>query len=103
VAPLVATLQKRAEDAGVRGMSAEALGYIGDRRAVRALVEALGDPAAEVRRWAAFACGELGDARALPALRRLAAQSATQSARRSLMTEAAAAIRRIKARGIERS
>ncbi|NIA11603.1 MAG: PilT/PilU family type 4a pilus ATPase, partial [Nitrospiraceae bacterium] len=53
----------------LRLTAADALGHIGDPRAVQALTEALEDP--EIR-WAAVeALGRIGDPRALPALARL--------------------------------
>ena len=46
----------------------EALGEIGDERAVIPLINALHDPDNEVRWEAALALGEIGDARAVPSL-----------------------------------
>jgi len=102
VPALIATLRSPTEDPRVRGMAAESLGTLGDPRGLRPLVAALDDSSREVRYWAAFALGELGDPRALPGLRRLGARSATLPARASPMTEARAAIRRIKAKARSR-
>jgi HEAT repeat protein len=68
VGPLVDTLQD--PHAALRGRSAaaEALGRIGDARAVEPLLPLLEDPATSVRRAAAEALGRLGDLRAVDAL-----------------------------------
>jgi HEAT repeat protein len=66
---LMTFLQSTREEPRVRGEAAEALGSIGDRRAVIPLISALADPAPEVRFWAAFALGRIGDERAVPHLR----------------------------------
>ncbi|MDG3007269.1 HEAT repeat domain-containing protein [Paludisphaera mucosa] len=47
-------------DEGVRVSSASALGYLGERRAVPALLGALNDPSAEVRRFARHSLKLLG-------------------------------------------
>jgi len=52
----------------VREYAAEALGTIGDPRAVPALIETLGDSDYNVRRQSANALGKIGDARAREAL-----------------------------------
>jgi HEAT repeat protein len=57
------------EDENVRKAAAEALGELGDRRAVPALIQALKDEDGSVRGAAAWALGKLGDRRAVPALR----------------------------------
>jgi HEAT repeat protein len=77
LAPLLQVLRDSQEDAQVRGHAAEALAYIGQRRAVPALIAALDDPSPEVRLWSAFALGELGDRRAVAPLERLAATDGT--------------------------
>jgi HEAT repeat protein len=80
--PMVAALQETAEAVPVRTQAAEALGellWAADhrnkrvRRAARALIHALRDPAPEVRFWSAFALGTMRTRAALPELRRLAA------------------------------
>ena len=53
---------------GLRLHSAEALGYIGDARAVKPLIKALEDENEYVRAHAAWALGEIGDARAVGSL-----------------------------------
>ena len=60
-------------DANPRNLSARcgaarALGALGDKRAVKALVRALGEPAPRVRAAAARALGEIGDASGIDAL-----------------------------------
>jgi hypothetical protein len=52
----------------VRAAAAEALGKLGDRRAVEALIAATRDTMAEASQQAIHALGLLGDARAIPAL-----------------------------------
>ena len=59
--------------AQLRSHAAEALAYLGTRRAVPALIAALDDPSPAVRLWSAFALGELSDRRAVSPLERLAA------------------------------
>jgi HEAT repeat protein len=59
---------ERAPDAGVRRAAAEALGEIGDPRAVDALLGALNDPDALLRCEAVVALGRIRDARAVPRL-----------------------------------
>jgi HEAT repeat protein/beta-lactamase regulating signal transducer with metallopeptidase domain len=67
VAALIPTL--RDADADVRQTAAQALGELGDPRAVEALMRALRtDPVAGVRQMAAWALGEIEDTRAVPAL-----------------------------------
>ena len=66
VAPLLAAL--RDEDRFVRSSAAEALGEIGDVRAVEPLVAALKDKESLVRASAAKALGEIGDVRAVEPL-----------------------------------
>jgi HEAT repeat protein len=73
VVPLVHVLRNTQEAPELRGQAAEALAYIGNRRAVPALLVALEDPSPEVRLWSAFALGELRDQRAVSPLERLAA------------------------------
>ena len=62
---LIAAL--RDADTGVRSQAAAALGRLGSRRSVPALIEAMKD-APEVRRSAAKALGQIGDRAALPVL-----------------------------------
>jgi HEAT repeat protein len=63
--PVLAALSRKNRD--VRA-AASALGAMKDRRAVEALLDALGDDAPLVRGAAAEALGKIGDARAAPAL-----------------------------------
>jgi HEAT repeat protein len=75
--PLAQVLRSYQESAQLRGHAAEALAYLGNRRAVPALIITLDDPSPEVRLWCAFALGELGDRRAMAPLERLAATDVT--------------------------
>ena len=56
------------KDKEVRRGAAEALGKLGDTRAVEPLIEALGDGSEYVRNSAAGALGKLGDTRAVEPL-----------------------------------
>lgn len=99
--PLIGRLNDEGEDARVRGLAAEALASVAhkdeDDHAFRALLEALGEPAPEVRFWAAFALGAVGDARALPALEQIATRDhSTVFGHRSVGQEAAEAIEGIR-------
>jgi HEAT repeat protein len=98
LAPLVQVLRDSREDAQLRGHAAEALAYIGQRRAVPALITALDDPAPEVRLWSAFALGEMGDRRAVAPLERLAATDVTPvPGWRTVGEEARQALKRLEA------
>lgn len=68
---LLAALTRRhtREDWQIRRFAAQALGKLGDRRAVPALVAALRDESDLVRPTAAEALGELGDRQAVTALK----------------------------------
>jgi len=97
LSPLIAVLADQTNSPGLRGMAAEALSDVRDRRAVPALLGALGDVSPEVRFWAAFALGELGDPQALPELERIAATDrAPVAGRGTVRKEAEAAIQRIR-------
>ncbi len=62
VPEIISTLEWAAnEDPKVRRYLARTLGYLGDRRAVPALVSALEDPDTDTRLWAAEALGAIGD------------------------------------------
>ncbi len=77
-----------APDAQVRRSAAEALGRLGDPRAVRPLGKALGDEEPDVRRTAAEALGKLADPRAvepLVALLRDGAPDVASAAARALL------------------
>jgi HEAT repeat protein len=67
VEPLIEVLTTNV-DRGVGERSAEALGYIADRRAVPSLIAALGDENLRVRDRAAFALGLIGDRAAVEPL-----------------------------------
>ena len=66
VTSLISALQD--DNATVRWKAAEALGEIGDKRAVEPLISALQDDNATVREDAAWALGEIGDKRAVEPL-----------------------------------
>ncbi len=66
VLPLINALKD--ESSSVRSGAAEALGEIGDARAVQPLIDALKDESSEVCWRAAWALGEIGDARAVESL-----------------------------------
>lgn len=72
VGVLKGVLINQREDAGVRGMAAEALGSCFAREAIPELLRALRDNSDEVRYWAAHALGFMKAERALPELKRLA-------------------------------
>jgi HEAT repeat protein len=72
VGELLRYLRRDDTDPGVRGHVCEALGVLGDPRAVQALIDRLDDNAPMVRYWAAYALGVLGTREALPKLRQLA-------------------------------
>ncbi len=59
------------DNEGTRWNGAEALGRLGDPRAVESLIDTLWDDDARVRTKAAWALGMLGDPRALVPLQRL--------------------------------
>jgi HEAT repeat protein len=80
-AAFISRLSDPSEAPAVRGQAAEGLGNLygcGDRRrrvfrqAQQALLDALDDPAPDVRFWSCFALGVMRARSALPALRRLA-------------------------------
>jgi len=66
VEPLIKAL--KGWDVVVRRRAAEALGEIGDKRAVEPLIEALKDSDKDVQKGAAKALGEIGDERAVEPL-----------------------------------
>lgn len=55
----------------LKGIIAEALGNLGDARAIELFVETVHDASSEVRYWIAYALGELKDPRAIPILNSL--------------------------------
>lgn len=71
--PLIELLSSQDEPANLRGQAAEALGYIGERESVVALLEATRDADPSVRFWAVFALGEIGDPQARPILEGISA------------------------------
>jgi HEAT repeat protein len=100
--PLMSALGDTGEDADVRGMAAEALGYLANRMAFPLLTSALKDDSVEVRFWAAFSLGELGDVRALPDLEWLVENDrSTLPGWWDIRQEAAQAIEKIRSRQSE--
>ncbi len=95
--PLIAALHERRDhpnDAWRRSWVADALGMLGDPRAVEPLVMALDD--VDVRESAAEALGRIGDIRVLEALERLLpVPQATEQA--AIVSQVAWAIRQIRA------
>ncbi|MBN1286345.1 MAG: HEAT repeat domain-containing protein [Anaerolineae bacterium] len=73
---LIEKLNDTTETPNVRGEAAEALANGCFTETVPSLINALGDPSAEVRFWSAFALGQVGSPAAIPALERLAADEA---------------------------
>jgi HEAT repeat protein len=69
---LIAIVSSQNEPANLRGQAAEALGYIGDKESVVALLGATQDSDPSVRFWAVFALGEIGDPQARGTLEKLA-------------------------------
>jgi HEAT repeat protein len=67
VGPLIRSLQND-ENFSVRWRAANALGKIGDPRAVEPLIQALKDEKLDVRGYAAIALGRIGEIHALPYL-----------------------------------
>ena len=67
VEPLIVTLKENKHRA-IRKKSAEALGKIGDTRAIKPLINALMDKQSDVQRFAAEALGKIGDTRAIKPL-----------------------------------
>ena len=65
----------REEDPQIRRYLAQALGILGDRRAIPALVEALADPDADTRLWATTALSAVGEPRDWETLRPVLADS----------------------------
>ena len=64
----VLAISLKDKDSGVRSRAAEALGKIGDKRAVDSLVAALKDPFSTVRAYAAESLGRIDDARTVDVL-----------------------------------
>ncbi len=89
VAPLVRVLRDPESSAWTRRKVAWTLGYTGSEQAVEPLIEALGDPAVEVRRAAASALGDIGEPAIAPLARVL------REAGAELRLEAAIAVGRI--------
>jgi HEAT repeat protein len=92
-----------AESVQIRGMAAEALGDIGDARAIPYLVRALEAEQPELRYWAAFALGAVGNEKTIPLLERLAADQAVIDRKGTVGEEAAEAVERIRGRLSEES
>lgn len=100
---LVSILKNRSREPKIRGLVAEALADLKDRRAVVPLIEVLNDVSVEVRFWAIFSLGELGDEQALPELQKLVStDTGVLSDWGSIKEEAFAAIHRIKEQNLHR-
>jgi HEAT repeat protein len=93
-------LEKLSDDnEGTRWNAAEALGRLGDLRAVEPLIDTLWDDDARGRLKAAWALGMLGDPRALAPLQRLYRMEREDS--RDIIEEAMDMIKREMARDLE--
>lgn len=85
-------------EASSRMRAAQALGRLGDARAIEALVRALEtDPEKDVRAFAAVALGEIGSRAALPALKRAANNDPSRDVQRAALR----AISRIEGRPVQ--
>jgi hypothetical protein len=73
---LIRVMEDRTEDSLLRGRAAESLQTRSAPRATRALMNALRDPAVEVRFWAVFALGSHPAKKAIPALEPMLGDSA---------------------------
>ena len=92
-------VKNRKERCSVRGHAAEALGYLGDKRSIRALLSGLSDAETEVRFWSIFALGEVGDSHVIEALEQIVkAPTADAWEGRSLKSEASEALAEIRRR-----
>ena len=69
---LVKILRDQRLPSRMRGEAADALGKIGNKEAVKPLLDATYDKSSEVRFWAVYALGQTGDTNALGRLRELA-------------------------------
>lgn len=98
VPALIRAVRDTSEDVDVRGESAEALAYIGDRRSSADLIAALSDRSPEIRFWAAFALATVGDDAAIPHLERLVDDATAISQFGTVGKEAREAIQEIKRR-----
>jgi HEAT repeat protein len=87
----------------VRGQLAEALAYLGAKRAIPDLVRALGDDSGEVRFWATFALGSIADESVIPALEKLTRDRTMVKGWWTVGKEARDAIRWIRNRHAENS
>ncbi len=96
---LLNALSDEREDVEIKENAAEALGVIGDKRAVNQLIMALKDSNPGVRFSASYALGQVADPRALPELERLAAtDDAVIANMGAVKEEAAKAVQNIKSR-----
>ncbi|ABS54863.1 PBS lyase HEAT domain protein repeat-containing protein [Methanoregula boonei 6A8] len=87
------------DNEGMRWNAAEALGRLGDPRAVDPLIDTLWDDDARVRQKAAYALGLLGDPRALGPLQKL--YRIEREDARDIIQEAMEMIKRVMARDLQ--
>lgn len=95
---LIQHLEIPSETPEVRAQIFESLAYLGAKRVVPTLVEALQDDSPEVRFWAAFALGHLGGRSEISALERVTLDHAVVENWWSVGKEAQDAIKYIQAR-----
>jgi len=101
VQPLIQVLSNKSEPAALREHAAEALGYLSDARARRALTSSLFDENADVVFSSAFALRTVGEPGDVPMLTKLAQTSSlVNSAGEGVSQEALEAIEQIRARAI---
>lgn len=101
-------LADRERDPKVRGQAAESIGELFEyhrasparRRAVAALLVALGDELPEVRFWAVFSLGKIRDAAAVPAIQALTGDPAVIAGWGAVDAEARGALRAIARRPV---
>jgi HEAT repeat protein len=72
---LIEAVSDTAQHPAARGQAAEALANMGARQALPVLLQALHDPAVEVRFWAVSGVGALGGPEVIPELERLLSDS----------------------------
>lgn len=98
VEPLIHRLNALNEIPVVRAQIFESLAYLGAKRAVPTLVEALDDNSVEVRFWATFALGHLGESSEISELERITSDNAMVESWGSVGREASDAIKHIQDR-----
>lgn len=97
---LCRVLDSVAEDPGVKGQAAEALGYLARESSLSCLLRAAHDPSPEVRFWTAFALGQIGSREAESVLEHLAeTDHASVEGWGTVSAEAAMALETIRSAG----